>query len=221
MSTVPYMLGRKQYKRPQAMLWSDNSGTLVEDPDSTTSPKEKFYIPNGLEISQDPGEESDPKNYNQFLILSDNNRQPLSFSTTRMEVKQRMINGRMRSYHIADKLTLSTSWEMLPSRSFDVPGYFNPVTGKPSSELIGKQYTTDGGAGGVELLDWYEQHQGSFWVYLAYDKYSNFKKYENSYGHLHQYNQLIQMYFTNFTYSVEKRGADFDFWNIQVTLEEV
>ena len=222
MSTVPYMSGRKKYQRPQAMLWSDNSGTLVEDPDSTTIPKEKFYVPNGLEIGQDPGEESDPKEYDQFLILSDDNRQPLSFSTNRIEVKQRMINGRMRSYHVADKLTLSTSWEKLPSRSFDTPGYFNPVTGKPApSSLVGTQYTTDGGAGGVELLDWYESHQGPFWVYLAYDKYSNFKKYDNSYGHLHQYNQLIQMYFTNFTYSVEKRGPDFDFWNIQVTLEEV
>lgn len=206
-----YLLGRKKYHRPQAMLWSENSGTLVDG----------LYIPNGLEIGQDPGAETDLNNYDQFLILSDNNRSPLSFSTNRIEVKQRMINGRMRSYHIADKLTLSTSWELLPSRSYFTTPDFNPTTGKSPNAGFNMEYTTDGGAGGVEILDWYEKHQGPFWVYLAYDKYRVFDKYENPYGHLGQYNQLIQMFFTNFSYSVEKRGQDFDFWNIQLTLEEV
>jgi hypothetical protein len=212
-----YLIGRRKYHRPQGMLWSENSGTLVDG----------LYIPNGLEINQDPGEETDTTNYDQFLILSDDNRSPLSFSTTRLEVKQRMINGRMRSYHIADKLTLSTSWENLPSRSYFISPDFNATTGASPNDGYGRpvgadtQYTTDGGAGGVEILDWYEKHQGPFWVYLAYDKYTVFDKYENPYGHLQQYNQLIQMYFSNFSYSVEKRGQNFDFWNIQLTLEEV
>ncbi|NDB59953.1 hypothetical protein EB001_16115 [bacterium] len=221
MSTVPYISGRKKYERPQAMLWSENSGTLVEDPNSTTVPKQKVYVPNGLEIGQDPGEEVNPTNYDQFLILSDDNRSPLSFSTTRIEVKQRMINGRMRSYHIADKLTLSVSWEKLPSRSYFTVPDFNATTGKSPNAGLNMEYTTDGGAGGVEILDWYEKHQGPFWVYLAYDKYSNFGKDQEAYGHIKLYNQLIQMYFTNFSYSVEKRSDNFDFWNIQLTLEEV
>ena len=83
------------------------------------------------------------------------------------------------------------------------------------------QYTTDGGAGGVEILDWYENHKGSFWVYLAYDKYSNFGKDEAAYAHLPQYNQLIEMSITDFSYNVNKRGnSNFDLWDISVTLEE-
>jgi len=218
MSTAPYMAGRKKYQRPQAMLWAENSGTLVSG----------SYIPNGLEIGQNVGSETDESKYNQFLILSDDNRSPLNFTTTRIETRERMINGRMRSYHIADKLSLSVSWDMLPSRSyFSVPD-FNATTGKYPNSGYGspsgadQQYTTDGGAGGVEILDWYENHQGPFWVYLAYDKYSNFGKDSSAYAHLPQYNQIIQMYFADFNYNVVKRGgSNFDFWSINVTLEEV
>lgn len=227
MSTLPYMLGRKKYQRPQAMLWSDNSGTLVSSP-TPTDPDYKIYVPNGLEIGQDPGMESDTSVYNQFLILSDDNRSSLDFSTTRIETKERMINGRMRSYHIADKIQLSTSWQMLPSRSYFTVPEFNATTGISPHNGFGTktgddlQYTTDGGAGGVEILDWYENHKGPFWVYLSYDKYSNFGKDSKAYAHLSQYSQLIQMYFTDFNYSVVKRGgSNYDFWNISVTLEEV
>jgi hypothetical protein len=227
MSTLAYMSGRKKYQRPQAMLWADNSGTLVSAP-TPTDPNYKIYVPNGLEIGQDPGSETDQSVYDQFLILSDDNRAPIDFSPTRIETRERMINGRMRSYHVADKLVLSTSWEMLPSRSFFTVPDFNPTTGISPQTGFGLpsgpdlQYTTDGGAGGVELLDWYENHQGPFWVYLAYDKYSNFGKDSAAYGHLAQYNQLIQMYFSDFSYNVVKRGgSNFDFWNINVTLEEV
>ena len=84
----------------------------------------------------------------------------------------------------------------------------------------------DGGAGGVELLDWYETHQGPFWMYLAYDKYTNFNPTEEdqnaAFKHLFQYNQIVQVYFSDFNYSVVKRGAtNHDLWNISVTLEEV
>jgi hypothetical protein len=213
MSTSPYMLGRKKYQRPQAMLWSENSGTLVSG----------LYVPNGLEVGQDPGSEVDESVYNQFLILSDDNRSSIDFNNNRIETRERMINGRMRSYHVADKLTISTSWQMLPSRSYFTVPDFNPTTGiSPHAGSNNLEYTTDGGAGGVEILDWYENHQGPFWVYLAYDKYSNFGKDSSAYAHLAQYNQLLQMYFSDFSYSVVKRGgSNFDFWNISITLEEV
>lgn len=213
MSTAQYMTGRKKYQRPQAMLWSENSGTLTSG----------VYIPNGLEIGQDPGSETNESVYNQFLILSDDNRDSIDFTTTRIETRERMINGRMRSHHVADKLTLSTSWNMLPSRSYFTVPDFNATTGiSPHFGSNNLEYTTDGGAGGVEILDWYENHQGPFWVYLAYDKYSNFGKGSDAYAHLPQYNQLIQMFFSDFNYSVVKRGgSNFDFWNISVTLEEV
>lgn len=219
MTSASYMGGRKKYARPQAMLWSENSGTLIDG----------VYVPNGIEINADPGIITDTTLLNQFLILSDDNRQPLDFKPQRIEKRERMINGRMRSYHIADKLTLTTAWDMLPSRSYYANPTFNATTGK--SEYIGgsgipghtdTEYTSDGGAGGVEILDWYENHKGPFWVFLAYDKYSVFGKNDAAYAHLPQYNQLIEMYIADFSYSVIKRGgSNFDFWNINLTLEEV
>lgn len=224
MATASYITGRRRYQRPQGMLWSENSGSLVE----LTPGGNKIYVPNGLEIGQDTGSETNTDLYDQFLILSDDNRGEINFKPTRIEKRERMINGRMRSYHIADKLQISTSWDMLPSRSYFQLPEFNFTTGKsPHINDNNLEFTSDGGAGGVEILDWYENHQGPFWVYLSYDNYKNFKNEDgqvdnNSYAHLPQYSQLIQMYFTDFTYSVVKRGgSNFDFWNINITLEEV
>lgn len=217
-NAAAYMAGRKKYGRPQAMLWSENSGTLSNG----------LYLPNGYEVGAVPGTQVEDSALNQFLILSDDNRGDISIEPQRIEKRERMINGRMRSYHVADKLKISTSWQMLPSRSYALSPDFNAangstayngISGKPNSADM--QYTTDGGAGGVEMLDWYENHNGSFWVYLAYDKYDNFGKDDSSYGHLAQYNQIIEVFFSSFQYTVVKRGnSNYDFWNIDVTLEE-
>lgn len=212
MASVSYMNSRKKYQRPQAMLWANNPGTNVSG----------LYIPNGFEVGQNPLLANEDDLLNEFIVLSDDNRGPLQFDTQRIEKRERMINGRMRSYHIADKLTLSTSWTRVPSRSFaSFPG-LDPLSANPAFGA-GEQYTSDGGAGGVELLDWYNNHQDSFWVYLSYDKYTNFSEDDaNRYSRLGQYNEVIEMFISGFSYSVEKRGgSNFDFWNISVSLEEV
>jgi hypothetical protein len=156
-----------------------------------------------------------------FIILSDHNRSEINISNQRLEQRQRMINGSMRSYHIADKINISTSWNLLPSRSFENDPEFNQTTGKSIYDALPlEQYTADNGAGGVEMLDWYESHQGPFWVFLSYDKYSNFST--NQRIQLGSYSQIVQMYISSFDYSVVKRGrANYDMWNISVSLEEV
>ena len=210
MATAAYLTGRRRYQRPQAILWSENAGTLVNG----------VYVPTGYEIGANvPGGTSESL-IDQFLILSDHNRGELQFSPIRIEQRQRTINGRMRSYHIADKLNMSVSWSNLPSRSYSQDPVFTTSGTSPYKNTTG-EYTSDGGAGGVDLLDWYETHQGPFWMYLAYDKYSNFTE-EGKYGHLAQYNQIMQVYISDFNYSIVKRGGDnHDLWNISVTLEEV
>jgi len=219
MATNAYMAGRKKYQRPQALLFADNEGIKVDG----------FHIPEGDEIGS-LGASVD--GYGEFLILSDNNRSPIDFKTVRIEKRERMINGRMRSYHTADKLTLTVSWDMLPSRAFDTYAGFD-AEGNPNMAIIPEirtnplEFTTDGGAGGVELLDWYKNHSGSFWVYLAYDKYTNFKdvfetaNVDERFANTNKYNEVIEMFFTDFSYSVQKRsGLNFDFWNVSLTLEE-
>ena len=219
MATNAYMAGRKKYQRPQGILFADNEGIKVDG----------FHIPEGDEIGS-LGASVD--GYGEFIILSDNNRSPIDFKTVRIEKKERMINGRMRSYHTADKLTLTVSWDMLPSRAFDTYAGFD-ANGNPNMAIIPEirtnplEFTTDGGAGGVELLDWYKNHSGSFWVYLAYDKYTNFKdvfettNVDERFANTNKYNEVIEMFFTDFSYSVQKRsGLNFDFWNVSLTLEE-
>jgi len=211
MATSAYLAGRRRYTRPQGILWANNPGTLSNG----------LYVPNGIEVGADT-QETNPDLLDQFIILSDHNRGDMQFNTQRIEQRQRTINGRMRSYHIADKLNMSVSWNMLPSRGYAGLANFNETTGVAPNEGSQLEYTADGGAGGVELLDWYETHQGPFWMYLAYDKYTNLEGQGYEYTGLNRYNQIIQVYFADFNYSVVKRGAtNHDLWNISVTLEEV
>ena len=211
MATSAYLTGRRRYTRPQGILWSNNAGTLSNG----------LYVPTGVEVGASTTE-TDPNLLDQFIILSDHNRGDMQFNTQRIEQRQRTINGRMRSYHIADKLTMSVSWNMLPSRGYSGLPNFNSSTGVSPSEGSTTEYTADGGAGGVELLDWYETHQGPFFMYLAYDKYTNLEGQNYKYTGLNRYNQIIEVYFADFNYTVVKRGAtNHDLWNISATLEEV
>jgi hypothetical protein len=132
-----------------------------------------------------------------------------------------MINGRMRSHHIADKLGMSTSWTMLPSRAFSKIARFSETTGE-SVAANALEYTVDGGAGGVEILDWYRQHPGSFWVFLSYDNYLNFGETDQAYDNLNKYSEVVEVFFSDFSYTVNKRGgSNHDLWDISVSLEEV
>jgi hypothetical protein len=216
MATENYMIGRKRYARPQGILWSENPGTLING----------VYVPVGYEINSDTGSEPNTSLFNQFLVLSDHNRSEMQFQPERIETRQRMINGRMRSYHVADKQTMSVSWNLLPSRSYSetpnfnanaIPSYYS--NSESSFTKLDNEYTADGGAGGVELLDWYENHKGSFWMFLAYDKYNEFT--DDKYDKLGQYNDVVEVFISSFDYSVAKRGStNHDLWNVSVTLEE-
>ena len=213
MTTQTYLDGRKKYARPQGMMWSTQPPQVIDGK----------YVPYGLEVNDDTSLVADASLKDQFLILSDDNRDSLSFNSTRIETRKRMVNGQMRSYHIADKINLSTSWTMLPSRGFATYPNFNLTTGKPDPALTQAQMvTSDGGAGGVDLLNWYENHTGSFWVYLSYDKYTEFEKEGNRYLRLAEYPQAIEMFVSSFNYDVVKRGGhNHDLWNVSISLEEV
>jgi len=217
-----YLDGRNNYIRPKAVLFSNNAPTVDGN---------GFYVVSGTEVGSAANDAGD------FLLLSDHNRAPLQVNMQRIENRQRMVNGRMRSYWVADKRTISISWDNLPSRAFSSDPNFNTSTGIPANLAANPniysadtlaQYTVDGGAGGVELLDWYENHYGTFWVLLAYDKYSEFNvgnvsgtKNAASFTKLGQYNEKLEMYITDFQYSVQKRGASTtDLWNVTITLEE-
>lgn len=193
MASSLYMAGRSVYSRPQAIVWSDEY--------ETSNGK---FVPSGTE-------------FEDFIILSDHNRSEISISCERIESKKRMINGTMRSYHIADKQKVSFSWNLLPSRAFSASATFS-ASGALTNDIA--EYTVDKGSGGVDLIDWYESHTGPFYMLLSYDKYNEFNA--DIYNHLTEYNQVLQVYFSSFEHNVVKRGGtNHDLWDISVNLEEV
>lgn len=214
MATSAYMTGRRTYlkgaTRPQAILFSDNAGTLTNG----------VYIPTGDELED-------------FIILTDGNRSEISMANQRIEQRQRMVNGNMRSYWMADKLNISTAWSRIPSRAYSGDVTFDPATGEIEEDSSTySMYTVDGGAGGVDIVSWYENHVGPFYVFLGYDKF-RVNGAEN-YNRLAGYNQVLKMFISSFDYSIEKRGGTstgnmwsndnvvgFDLWNISLSLEEV
>ena len=212
-TTAAYMDGRKQWSRPQAMVWCEEMPTLDVN---------GKFIPVGYELGSNLTGITGASQQPSFIILSDHSRSAIDITNERIEQRQRMANGTMRSFFIADKLSISTSWSMLPSRSFGLVPNFNQTTGQPYSTALNEQYTADGGAGGVDMLSWYENHTGPFWVLLSYDNYDNFGSNNAARDKLSQYSEAHQMYVASFNYSVVKRGANnFDMWDISVTLEEV
>lgn len=197
MVSSAYLNSRKKWTRPQAIILSNNSDGIL----------------NG--VPQISGVERE-----DFLILSDHNRSEISIKPNRLENRKRMANGHMRSYYIADKLAISTAWSMLPSRGYSGDVTFNSSGIKNEDYL--EAFTADGGAGGEELLSWYENNTGSFYMFLAYDKPSNFSANPYSSENLSKYSEVLEVFFSSFDYNIIKRGGlNHDFWNVSVSFEEV
>ena len=138
-----------------------------------------------------------------FIYLTDDSRSPLNVSIERIEYKRRMINGRMRSYHVADKKSFSVSWRDLPSARKEI-----------SEPLRGGSQT--GWASSQEMLTWYKNHPDSFYLTLVYDTPSAASNIPLKYT-LEYYN----VFFEEFSYTVNKRGPTHDLWDISMSLVEV
>lgn len=79
--------------------------------------------------------------------VTDHNRQAMSIDVERIEKKQRMANGTLRKYIVADKRTFSTSWNMLPKLTAKtVDGYWG-------ADAIETFYNTVPGAFSLEISD--------------------------------------------------------------------
>jgi hypothetical protein len=193
---------RGQYNRPQGMVWARNAGHMEASGSLTGA-----SYPWGAE-----GED--------FIITSDHNRGAFSVDQMRIENRVRMVNGNMRSYHTADKVTININWNLLPSRANEDVQVWEYRGDTLISNMFECPYTADGGAGGIDLLHWYRETIGPMWVFLSYDAPGNFLEDADPALLLKHYPHRHHMYFTSFNYSVEKRGM-YDMWNVSVSLEEV
>lgn len=79
--------------------------------------------------------------------ITDHNRAQLSVDVERIEKKQRMANGTLRKFIIADKRTFGTSWSMLPKLTTQT------VDGFWGGEAIENFYNTVPGTFSLEISD--------------------------------------------------------------------
>lgn len=134
-----------------------------------------------------------------WRTISEHNRQPVSIGFNRIEKTQRMSNGSMRKYFIADKKVFSMSWAMLPSFS---------------------TMTIDGGYGALDLKSFYEgsNGKGTFKLKIKYHGDSHIEG-----------TGEIEVFFTAASFEMQKRNlkntgsesVSQQLWNVSITLEEV
>jgi hypothetical protein len=96
--------------------------------------------------------------------ITDHNRGQLNVDVERIEKKQRMANGIMRKYIVADKRTFGVQWSMLPKlTSQTVDGFWG-------GEAIENFYNTVPGPFSLEITD------GDGEVYTYTVMFSDFSK---------------------------------------------
>jgi hypothetical protein len=139
-----------------------------------------------------------------YLYITDDGRDPVSVSVERIESRQRMANGRMRTYHITDKKSFSTGWTNLPSRANRYP---------TSEDGLSDQITSDGFGAGQDIKNWYETYVEDFWVLLVYDGASDTSA---ATSQVEKYN----VFFESFDFTVSKRGQFNDLWDVNISLVE-
>ena len=135
----------------------------------------------------------------RFRRVTEHNRDPLSFNTTRIENSQRMANGTLRKYFIADKLRIDLAWEMVPSF---------------------RNETVDGGWGAEDLKSFYESAagRGAFRIKLNPTVF-DYNLVEQSDGALAD-DYTYWVMFTSCDFTVVKRGIQ-PFWSVSISLEQV
>lgn len=80
-------------------------------------------------------------------LITDHNRAALDIEVDRIEKTQRMANGMLRKYIVADKRKFSCSWENLPSKA---------------------KYAVDGYWAANEIETWWNTVPGAFTLTLQY-----------------------------------------------------
>jgi hypothetical protein len=138
---------------------------------------------------------------NSTLKLSEHNRQPVSIEHNRIEKTQRMANGTLRKFFVADKKSINVSWNVLPS-------FFT--------------FTVDGGYGAMDIRSFYDGTAAK--ASGALSGRSNFDV-TLSYGGT---TQTFNMIFTSCSFELVKRNVKEvsgdtpqEFWNVSLSMDEV
>lgn len=128
--------------------------------------------------------------------ISDHNRSPVAIDVERIETSNRMANGTLRKYVIADKRTFDVSWDDLPhAAEYTVDGFWgkNEIEAFYNGDLIDPQGTARWPGPNPFTLT-LNEGDGTVKTYTVM--------------------------FSSFSAEISRRGL-YDFWNVSVSLEEV
>jgi hypothetical protein len=129
----------------------------------------------------------------KWNTVTDHNRGPFTVSHNRIQQTQRMSNGTLRKFFIADKKSFSISWDLVPSYRTE---------------------TADGYWGAEDLRTFYESTigKGTFDIRINYAK--------NGASQASSGYESHTVSFTDCTFNLVKRGIQAH-WNISISMEEV
>jgi hypothetical protein len=150
--------------------------------------------------------------------LTDHNRQPIQYAPQRIEQVQRMANGTMRKFVVANKAVYDTSWQAVPSASQTISSqsgvYFMPY-----------QPTVDGKLGAAFMKAFYDANVlRPIWLKLTY-------AIDNATGTGHvpsqlanpttDNHQILKVFMTDFRYTINKRFTLIDYVDVTMQFTEV
>ena len=125
--------------------------------------------------------------------ITEHNRSEFAVDSMRIEQSQRMSNGTLRKFHIADKKRFGLSWSMLPTyRTLTVDGYWG-------AEDLRTFYASDEGKGTFRIRVNFAK-DGTNQSSSGYEEYT--------------------VSFTDCSFAVVKRGIQAH-WNVSMMMEEV
>jgi hypothetical protein len=125
--------------------------------------------------------------------ISEHNRSEFNADNMRIEQSQRMSNGTLRKFFVADKKKFNVSWSMLPSyRTLTVDGYWG-------AEDLREFYASDEGRGTFKIRINFAKN-GVSQASTGYEEYT--------------------VSITDCSFSVVKRGLQAH-WNVSLSMEEV
>jgi hypothetical protein len=125
--------------------------------------------------------------------VTEHNRSEFNLSNERIEKSQRMANGTLRKYFVADKKSFDLSWTLIPSY---------------------RTYTVDGAWGAEDLRSYNNSTEGRTAFKIRINFAKNGTSQESS-GY-EEYNVM----FSNCSFTVVKRGEQ-PHWNVSLTMVEV
>ena len=128
-----------------------------------------------------------------WIRLSEHNRSEIGINIQRIEQSQRMANGSLRKFFVADKKQFSVSWNMLPGSRI---------------------YTIDNEWGALDLIEFYNSSEGQ----STFDIRLNFAKTgtnQESSGY-----EPYTVSCTSFNATLVRRG-EIPFYNISMSMEQV